>query len=41
VTIRARSIDGSGIPSGTEVAIERLEEGVAYVELWSHVEERL
>lgn len=41
VTIRARSIDGSGIPRGADVAIDRLEDGVAYVELWSHVEERL
>lgn len=41
VTMRARSIDGSRIPAGNEVAIDRLEEGVAYVELWARVEERL
>ena len=41
VTIRARSLDGNGIPAGDEIAIDRLEDGVAYVERWSHVEERL
>ncbi len=41
VTIRARSLDGAGISAGTDIAIERLEDGVAYVELWSQVEERL
>ena len=41
VTIRARSLDGTGIPVGDDIAIDRLEDGVAYVELWSHVEERL
>lgn len=41
VRIPARSIDGTGIPAGVDIAIERLEDGVAYVELWSEVEERL
>jgi hypothetical protein len=39
--MRARSLDGTGIPPGTDIAIERLEDGIAYVELWSQVEERL
>jgi hypothetical protein len=41
VTIRARSLDGIGILAGADVAIERIEDGVAYVELWSRVEERI
>jgi len=41
VTVRARSSENSQIPAGTDVAIERLEDGIAYVELWSAVEKRL
>ena len=37
----ASSLDGSPIPSGTDVVIERLENGVAYVEPWTQVEERI
>jgi membrane protein implicated in regulation of membrane protease activity len=37
----ARSLDGSPIEAGTEVVIERVEEGVAYVERWALVEARL
>lgn len=37
----ARELDGDAIPSGTEVVIDRVEAGVAYVELWSSVEQRL
>ena len=37
----ARSIDGQAIDAGLEVCIERVEEGVAYVELWALVEARL
>ena len=33
--------DGPPIPAGTEVVIERIEGGVAYVEAWAKVEERL
>ena len=40
-TVRARSWDGGAIPAGTEVAIERVEDGVAYVEQWAQVESRL
>jgi membrane protein implicated in regulation of membrane protease activity len=40
-TVRARSWDGAPIGAGTEVAIERVEDGVAYVEAWAEVEARL
>jgi membrane protein implicated in regulation of membrane protease activity len=40
-TVRARSWDGAPIAAGTEVAIERVEGGVAYVERWAEVETRL
>jgi hypothetical protein len=39
--LRARVIDGSAIDEGVEVCIERVEDGVAFVELWSLVEARL
>lgn len=39
--LRARVIDGSAIDDGAEVCIERVEGGVAFVELWSLVEARL
>lgn len=39
--IRARDISNGAIPFGEEVCIERVEDGVAYVELWSLVERRL
>lgn len=37
----ARTIDDQAIPVGTEVVIERIEDGVAYVENWAEVEKRL
>jgi hypothetical protein len=37
----ATSLDGSAIPEGTEVVIDTVEDGVARVELWSVVEQRL
>jgi membrane protein implicated in regulation of membrane protease activity len=37
----ARSIDDQPMPVGTEVVIERIEDGVAYVENWAEVEKRL
>jgi hypothetical protein len=40
-TFGARSIDGQAIDAGLEVCIERVEEGVAFVELWALVEARL
>lgn len=39
--VRARTIDGSAIAAGEEVCIERVEDGVAFVELWAIVEQRL
>jgi hypothetical protein len=38
---RARDIGSGAIAVGEEVCIERIEDGVAYVELWALVEERL
>jgi hypothetical protein len=40
-TLRARGWDGKPIPAGADVAIERVEGGVAYVEQWAVVETRL
>lgn len=40
-TVPARTIDGGAIAQGEEVCIERLEDGVAFVELWAIVEQRL
>jgi membrane protein implicated in regulation of membrane protease activity len=37
----AQSLDGSPVPANTEVVIERVEEGVAYVEPWKDVEQRI
>jgi hypothetical protein len=38
---RARAIDGEAIPEDLEVCIERVEDGVAFVERWELVEARL
>lgn len=38
---RARSLDGKPIESGTEIAIDRVEEGIAWVERWSTIERQL
>lgn len=38
---RARDIGPGAIPVGEEVCIERIEDGIAYVELWALVEQRL
>jgi membrane protein implicated in regulation of membrane protease activity len=38
---RARAIDGSAIAADLEVCIERVEDGVAFVERWDLVEARL
>ena len=37
----ARGLDGTPIDRGAEVVIERIEDGVAYVELWSKIEREL
>lgn len=39
--VSAQAIDDTELSSGTEVVIERIEDGVAFVEAWSRVEERL
>jgi hypothetical protein len=38
---RARSLDGTPLVDGSDVVIERVEDGYAYVEAWSVVEKRL
>lgn len=38
---RARSLDGRPIETGTEIAIERIEDGIAWVERWSTIERQL
>lgn len=40
-SMRAREIAGGGIAAGLEICIDHLVDGVAYVELWARVEERL
>jgi membrane protein implicated in regulation of membrane protease activity len=37
----AQSLDGTPVAAGTEVVIDRVENGVAYVEPWVEVEQRL
>jgi len=37
----ARALDDVPVVAGTEVVIERIEDGIAYVEPWVHVEQRL
>jgi hypothetical protein len=39
--VTAQSVDGTPVDAGTEVVIDRLENGVAYVEPWARVEQRL
>ena len=39
--IAARSLDGTAIPAGTDIAIERVEDSVAFVELWANIEKQL
>ncbi len=40
-TVPARGLDGKPIEQGAEVVIERIENGVAYVELWSTIADEL
>ena len=40
-SVQAREIEGGSISSGEEVCIERIVDGVAYVERWANVEQRL
>ena len=39
--VRARNIGAGAIAADQEICIERIEDGVAHVELWALVEERL
>lgn len=41
VELPARAMDDAALASGSEVVIDRVEDGVAYVELWTRVEARL
>lgn len=41
VVASARSLDQSPLVPGTEVVIDRLEDGVVYVEAWAQVEQRI
>lgn len=40
-SVPARSLDAVSLPAGSEVVIERVEDGVAWVEGWERVEQRL
>jgi membrane protein implicated in regulation of membrane protease activity len=40
-TAQALTLDGSSLTSGSEVVIERIEDGIAHVEAWKEVEQRL
>lgn len=40
-TLSARGLEGEALAAGTEVVIERVENGYAYVEPWLQVEKRL
>ena len=40
-TVPAIGLEGAMIAAGTEVVIERIEGGIAYVELWSNIEREL
>jgi len=39
--VPAQSLDGTSVAVGTDVVIDRVENGVAYVEPWAQVEQRL
>jgi hypothetical protein len=41
VVAPARSVSGVLLQTGSEVVIERVDEGIVYVEAWSHVEQRI
>lgn len=40
-TLQARSLDGKPIATDADIVIERIEDGVAFVELWSTIEKQL
>jgi hypothetical protein len=39
--VPALGLDGAAIATGSDVVIERIEDGIAYVELWSNIEKQL
>jgi hypothetical protein len=39
--VPAVGLEGAPIAAGAEVVIERIEDGIAYVELWSNIEREL
>jgi hypothetical protein len=41
VSVAARALGGTSIPSGADVVIDRIENGIAFVEEWAVVEQRL
>jgi hypothetical protein len=40
-TAQARALDGAHLDVGSDVAIERVEDGITYVEPWARIEARL
>jgi hypothetical protein len=40
-TLPVRSLDGTALAAGADVVIDRVDDGVAYAELWAAVEQRL
>lgn len=40
-TVPALGLDGAAIDAGAEVVIERIEDGIAYVQLWSTIEKQM
>lgn len=40
-TVPAQALTGEDVPEGAEVVIERVEDGVAHVELWSRIADEL
>lgn len=40
-TLPVRSLDGTALPAGADVVIDRVEDGVAFAESWAVVEQRL
>jgi hypothetical protein len=41
ITVPARTLNGNSVAAGTEVVIDRIENGLAIVEEWAAVEQRL
>jgi hypothetical protein len=41
IRVAARGLDTRTLPAGSEVVIDRIEDGVAFVEEWAVVEQRL